>query len=99
VSFGRSNTACGLQPPWLCPTEVVWSKDKEYRQCRCTRTALVTAPFLFGTIINAAFLEAGASPADPDQDTVIRAVEDAKRVLNIFPPGQRDAVRTVGGVA
>jgi hypothetical protein len=66
---------------------------------RCTRTALVTAPFLFGTIINAAFLKAGGSPADPDQDTVIRAVEDAKRVLNIFHPGQRHAVRTVGGVA
>jgi hypothetical protein len=34
-----------------------------------------------------------------DQDTVIRAVEDAKRVLNIFQPGQRHAVRTAGGVA
>jgi hypothetical protein len=32
VSFGRSNTACGFQCPWLCPTGVVWSKDKEYRQ-------------------------------------------------------------------
>jgi hypothetical protein len=53
---------------------------------RCTRAALATAPFLFGRIINAAFLRAGGLPADPDQDTVIRAVEDAKRVLNIFEP-------------
>jgi hypothetical protein len=44
-------------------------------------------PIQIGTIINAAFLKAGWPPADPDQDTVIRAVEDAKRVLNIFQPG------------
>jgi hypothetical protein len=56
-------------------------------------------PIPIGTIIDAAFLKAGGSPADPDQDTVIRAVEDAKRVLNIFQQGQHHVVRTVGGVA
>ena len=32
---------------------------------------------------------------NPDQDTLIRAVEDARRILGNIEPGPRDATRTV----
>jgi len=33
---------------------------------------------------------------NPDQETLLRAVEDARRILGeYFEPGQRDATRTV----
>jgi hypothetical protein len=36
---------------------------------------------------------------NPDQDTLIRAVEDARRILGEYlEPGPRDATRTVEGL-
>jgi 6-phosphogluconate dehydrogenase len=32
---------------------------------------------------------------NPDQETVLRAIEDARRILEYIRSGQRDATRTV----
>jgi hypothetical protein len=38
----------------------------------------------------------GAGMNNPDQDTLVRAVEDARRILGEYiQPGPRDATRTV----
>jgi hypothetical protein len=60
------------------------------------RTALATAPFLFGTIINAAFLRAGGCRLIPIKMPLFGLLRTPSVSLIYFLWG---AVRTVDGVA
>jgi hypothetical protein len=47
-------------------------------------------------ILNPGFVELRSVMNNPDQDTLVRAVEDARRILGEYmEPGPRDATRTV----